>query len=85
MAWKIVLSQDAARELASLEKSDAARIAAKLEQAAGEPGRHFERLVGADDYKLRIGDYRIIALLFSEQQTVFVEKIGHRKNIYKKK
>jgi len=81
--WKIEYSAEALRDLHKLEKSAVRRIIKKLEQAAQNPNRYFERLVGYEDYKLRIGDYRVIALLLHGKQIIYVEKIGHRKKIYK--
>ncbi|MBI3588211.1 type II toxin-antitoxin system RelE/ParE family toxin [Candidatus Micrarchaeota archaeon] len=82
--WRINWSSDAARFLSGMERGEARRIVAKLEAASREPQRHFSRLSGHDDYKLRVGDYRVIALLMHSEKTIFVEKISHRKNIYKK-
>lgn len=55
---------------------------AKLEQAALRPERSFERLVGSGDHKLRVGDYRLIAVLAYESKTILVERVDHRSRIY---
>jgi mRNA interferase RelE/StbE len=34
------------------------------------------------DYRLRIGDYRVLFDVYREEQVIFVLKIGHRKEIY---
>jgi len=34
-------------------------------------------------YKLRIGDWRIIYEISKRAKTIFIHKIGHRKDIYK--
>ena len=47
------------------------------------PFHYFERLKGRKDYKLRIGDYRVIADIEESQNKIKVTVIGHRKNIYK--
>ena len=33
-------------------------------------------------YKLRVGDYRIIYEFDIEEKIIFIDKIGHRKDIY---
>lgn len=81
--WDIELSQEAFGDLSRLETKVAERIIRKLEEAAENPNHHFTRLVGHDDYKLRVGDYRVLVLLLHGKKIVFVQKIGHRKNIYK--
>ncbi len=81
--WRIEWSQTAIKELYGLERDAIERIVAKLEQAADDPTHHFTRLVGRDEYKLRIGDYRLIAFIIHEADTIFVRNVRHRKNIYK--
>lgn len=83
MAWKIGWSSDAALFLSRLEQKEAKRIAKKLEDAAENPPYYFKRLRGEEDCKLRIGDYCAIVLLVHAESMVFVEKIDHRKRIYK--
>lgn len=83
MPWRISWSSDAARAIDKLNKKDANRIIQKIEQASENPQAVFSKLVGYEDYKLRIGDYRVIALLLHAEKTIYIEKIGHRKNIYK--
>ncbi|MBI5389196.1 type II toxin-antitoxin system RelE/ParE family toxin [Candidatus Woesearchaeota archaeon] len=60
------------------------RIIEKLERSQENPFFFFERLEGKPQYKLRIGDYRVIAELNQEQKIILVALIGHRKNIYQK-
>ena len=84
MAWKIEFTREAIKDISKLETKDVDRILSKLEEAKENPYQHFQRLVGYDDFKLRIGDYRVIALLTHDER-IIIEKIGHRKNIYKKK
>lgn len=50
-----------------------------------EPHHFFERLVGRNDYKLRIGDYRVIADINDSSKRIEITLIGHRKKVYKKK
>ena len=83
MRWQVRLSDEAIRELSNLDAQQAQRIITKLSQAAENPQHFLKRLSGQDDFKLRAGDYRIIAVLIHSENVVFVEKIGHRKNIYK--
>jgi mRNA interferase RelE/StbE len=81
--WRIEWSQTALRELYGFEVEVIERIISKLEEAAGDPTHFFTRLVGRDEYKLRIGDYRLIAFIIHEDETIFVRNVRHRKNIYR--
>lgn len=69
-------------QLASLERQLAIRIYKKLETTKEDPLRYFEELSGRTDYKLRVGDYRIIADINLSLKRIEVTKIGHRKNVY---
>ena len=65
-----------------LDRPVARRVVSKLEQAAQRPERFFERLAGSGDYKLRIGDFRLIGALAFESRTIIVERVDHRSRIY---
>ncbi len=71
--------------LAILERLDpvlARRILSKTDQAAKDPARFFVRIKGSFGYRLRAGDYRVIATLDFAQEKIFIVTLGHRKNIY---
>lgn len=82
MAFKLVFSDEARYELKKLENETARRIFGKLIETKENPLHFFKRLSGKDSYRLRAGDYRIIANLSFESQTIFIVTIGHRKNVY---
>ena len=83
ISWNIELSEEALRDLSNFDVQTSNRIIKKLEESAKNPTHFFKRLKGQDDYKLKVGDYRILALLLHEKNIIFVEKVGHRRNIYK--
>ncbi len=65
------------------EKELAKRIWNKLISSKEAPHHFFERLKGRKDYRLRVGDCRVIADIDEEKMAIRVTHIGHRKNIYK--
>ena len=81
--WGIEWSHQAIRDVEKLDPKIAKRIIRKLEEAAENPAHFFSRLSGHDDYKLRIGDYRLLALLSYETTTILVERVDHRSRIYR--
>jgi mRNA interferase RelE/StbE len=83
MAFELKFANDSLRELKKLENKEAKRIIEKLKEAAKNPTSFFERLVGREEYKLRVGDYRIIANMLIKEKKIFVRSVGHRKNVYK--
>ncbi len=77
--WK----ENALRELEKLESSLARRIIKKVDELSENPfSKDIKRLKGCNDFRLRIGDYRIIFSI--EQNIIQILKVGHRKNIYKR-
>ena len=69
--------------LNKLEKNIKERIWNKLQMCKEDPFRFLEHLEEIDGYKLRVGNYRLIISVDNKTNTINIEKIGHRKNIYK--
>ena len=69
--------------MARLEMRVAKRVVEKIESAAQNPSHFFERLSGLEEAKLRVGDYRVIAQLLRGGEAIAIERVGHRKKIYK--
>ncbi len=83
MIYSIIFSEEAEHEAKKLDNNILQRIVKKLEEASNNPFQFFERLSGREDYKLRIGDYRVIAKILTNDKEIFVISMGHRKNVYK--
>lgn len=65
-----------------LEKGTKRRIWDKLQKCKSDPFRYLKHLEQIKGYKLWVGDYRIIIDFQEKIRVLYVEKIGHRKNIY---
>jgi len=85
MTWAIEWTDQALRDLSGLDGPVAQRIVRKLEQSATNPPRTFARIVGGDESKLRVGDYRVLAVLLHESRTIVVERVDHRSRIYRRR
>jgi len=81
--YDILYSNSAKKYLKKLPKLKQDHILSVLERSRIRPETHFERLVGQKSYKLRAGDYRVIADIYEKKVCILVIKIGHRRNIYK--
>lgn len=81
--FEVIFDEEAIDFLNKLPKEIKERIYHKIITAKENPFHFFERLAGRPDYKLRIGDYRVIADIDQGNDTIKVTTIGHRKNIYK--
>ncbi len=82
MSYEVVFDEEAIDFLSKLPKEVKERIFNKIIQAKENPLHFFERLVSRTDYKLRVGDYRVIADINHDTQKIIITLVGHRKNIY---
>jgi len=55
-----------------------------LERAATNPDHYFEKLVGSDERKLRVGDFRLLAALSPTEQVIIVERVDHHRRVYRR-
>ncbi|MBI5036159.1 type II toxin-antitoxin system RelE/ParE family toxin [Candidatus Micrarchaeota archaeon] len=81
--YEVVWMPKALERLGELDKAVALRIVEKVEGAKEIPYHYFDKLVGMERWRLRIGDYRAIALIDEAKKKIVVLTIGHRKKIYK--
>lgn len=82
--FSVEYSAESLSQLKALDKPVVSRILRKIESATSNPHHFFKRLSGRPEYKLRTGDYRVIADIEDHSRTIFIRSIGHRKDIYEK-
>jgi len=82
--YDIIFDERALDILETLQKKDRKRIYEKIISTKEQPFHYFERLTGREEYKLRIGVYRIIAEIDEHSKKISILMIGHRKHIYQK-
>jgi mRNA interferase RelE/StbE len=88
MAWTIKLTTSAEKELDKLDRAEARRILKYLEKrVTPDPRSLGEQLQGtlSEFWRYRVGDYRVLCLLEDQEVRVVVVKIGHRREVYRKK
>lgn len=83
--YEIILAKNVEKYLDKLNSQDREKIINSLERLRIRPEHFLVRLVGEKSYKFRVGDYRLIIDLNNNQLFVLVIKIGHRKDIYKRR
>jgi mRNA interferase RelE/StbE len=81
--FEIEYSEESLFQLKGLDIPVAKRIIQKIESTRTDPHRFFVRLVGRTEYKLRVGDYRVIADIEENRRVIVIRSLGHRRNIYK--
>jgi mRNA interferase RelE/StbE len=88
MTYQVRILDDAIRDLSRLDKPVARRIVERVRWLAENiESARLETLTGelAGFYKLHVGDYRVIYLILHDEQTLVVNAIGHRREIYRKR
>lgn len=72
------------KDLPSIPLKDAAKIVERITQLAENPyPTGAVRLKGRDEWRIRQGDYRILYIVEEDTITVYVVKVGHRREVYK--
>ena len=87
MAYQIIFAPAVRRALAKLPQDLQGRIIRKIESLAENPRPPgVEKLSGAEDlYRVRTGEYRIVYSIEDRTVTVTIVRVGHRKDIYRKR
>ncbi len=86
-SYRIELKPSAERDLAGLERRDLLRVARKIDGLADDPRpAGAEKLSGEDDlWRIRAGDFRIIYTIRDDVLLVLVVRVGHRREVYRKR
>jgi len=82
--FSIIILPKAKKQLLKLEKKTIEIILKKIYSIKENPLHYIEKLKDIPSWKLRISDYRAILSINTREKKIFIEKIGHRKEIYKK-
>jgi mRNA interferase RelE/StbE len=85
--YRLEIKASAAREIAVLHRRAQRRVVAGIEFLADEPRpRGARKLSGSEAaYRVRVGDNRIVYCVEDDVLTVFVVRVGHRKDVYRRK
>jgi mRNA interferase RelE/StbE len=82
--YAVQLKPSARKELESLPDNVLARIVIKLESLAGDPRPSgCKKLTGyKDQWRIRVGDWRIVYIVDDATKLVSVTRIAHRREVY---
>lgn len=83
-AYKIYFRKSVQKDFSAIPKKDLKRIINRID-GLGENPRPVgcEKLTGQERYRLRQGCYRIVYSIQDDDLTIWIVKIGHRKDIYR--
>jgi len=82
--YRMLFRRSVEKDFSSIPKRDVKRILNRiktLEENPRPPGS--EKLTGQERYRLRQGRYRIVYSIQDDELTVWIVKIGHRKDVYR--
>jgi mRNA interferase RelE/StbE len=83
-AYRIDIAPAARRQLKKFSAPVRRQCWERIRSLAQEPRPDgCEKLAGVDQWRVRVGRYRIIYAVFDKQLVVLVAKVAHRKEAYR--
>ena len=83
-AYKIFFKKSVEKDFKVIPEKDLVKILERIEALSEDPRPPgCEKLSGKQKYRLRQGRYRILYSLQDDELTIWVVKVGHRKDIYR--
>jgi len=86
LAYKITYKESVEKDLRGIDKKQAARILHSIkDDLAKEPRKKGEPLHGnwKGFWKYYVRPYRVIYEIFDRENTIRIDRIGHRKDVYR--
>ena len=82
--YKVYFKKSVEKELTTIPKKDLKNILQRIAMLAQNPRpAGYEKLTGQERYRIREGRYRIVYSIQDEVLTVWIVKVGHRKDVYR--
>jgi mRNA interferase RelE/StbE len=82
--YEVYFRESVWKDLKRIPKKDLQTILEKIKGLADGPRPvGCEKLTGRDRYRLRQGRYRIVYSIQDKALTVWIVKVGHRKDVYR--
>ncbi len=84
-SYRVALAASAEKELSGLPTRVVARVMPRIESLAASPRPPGCKKLKAGDneWRIRVGDYRIVYEIDDTAKTVDVTRIAHRREVYK--
>ncbi|MCK5719403.1 MAG: type II toxin-antitoxin system RelE/ParE family toxin [Thiomargarita sp.] len=82
--YKIEVKKSAEKELRKLPQKNLIKILEKITSLSSDPHPIGSiKLTNQERYRIRIGNYRVLYTIEDDILTIYIIKIGHRKEIYR--
>ena len=83
-AYEIFFRESVWKELKQAPQADLHKILSRIEQLGNDPRPiGCEKLTDQEWYRVRQKNYRIVCSIQDDELTVWVTKVGHRKDVYR--
>jgi len=83
-SYSLFLKRSAGKELEAVPLKDRRRLVARIQGLAVEPHPpNVQKLSGAEKYRIRQGDYRLLYTIDDADRSVVIVRIGHRGDVYR--
>jgi len=83
--FEIRYAKSVNKDLDKLDKQHLAKIKKGIETLRGFPGISNIKKLSAHplaDYRLRVGEYRVLFDVYWDERVIYILKIGHRSEVY---
>ncbi len=82
--YKIYFRDSVEKDFKPIPKKDLRTILHRIESLATQPRPSgCEKLTGQERYRVRQGQYRIVYSVQDKEFTIWIVKVGHRKDVYR--
>jgi mRNA interferase RelE/StbE len=83
-AYKVYFREAVEKDFTAVPKKDLVKILRRIDALSKNPRPlGCEKLTGQERYRVRQGRYRIVYSIQDEVLTVWIVKVGHRKDVYR--
>jgi len=84
-SYTVHIKASTEREMASLPKPVFRAVSQKILELESNPRpQRCKKLSGRQEYRMRVGDYRILYVVSDTTRTVEIVAVGNRKDVYRR-
>jgi mRNA interferase RelE/StbE len=82
--YNVFFRESVEKDFLAIPKKDIEKILRRIEMLAEDPRPSgCEKLTGQERYRVRQGRYRIVYSVQDKALTIWIVRIGHRKDVYR--
>ena len=82
--YEIYFKESVEKDFCAIPKKDSRKIIHRIVALSKDPSPPVhEKLTGQERYRVRQGRYRIIYSVQDQELTIWIVKVGHRRDVYR--